>query len=124
MDTSLLTFLLNNPERSVPQPWDRLYDLRSKIIFYKNHATESVVVDLRSRVNLGGGMFHESSLWWRMTGNTIEHSRYCIIRRRYDQDHPFVLKPSCCCGPCSLSCLNQSGVVPSAAIPSLSIAEK
>ncbi|EOY02905.1 hypothetical protein QUC31_017939 [Theobroma cacao] len=99
MDSSLLTFLANNPERSVPPPWERFFDLRLKIIFYKNDLSEALVADLRSRVNLGGGMFHESTLWSRLTGSSIDHSRYCLIRMKYDQDHPFVLQASCCCGP-------------------------
>ncbi|OMO99347.1 hypothetical protein COLO4_13335 [Corchorus olitorius] len=98
MDSSLWTFLVNSPDRAVPWPWERVIDLQTEVLFYRNDLSQSLVFDLRNRVNLGGGMFYENPDWKEMARIGL-YSRYLHIYNRYDQDHPFVIQANCCFGP-------------------------
>ncbi|KAJ9189755.1 hypothetical protein P3X46_001009 [Hevea brasiliensis] len=97
MDQALWSFLQSSPETSVPYPWERCFDVRTQVLFYKNISNRSMVVDLRSQVNLGGGLFHLSSMWHDRTGHSYDH-RPLLFANQYDQEPPFLIAATCC-GP-------------------------
>ncbi|GMY13006.1 protein CURLY FLAG LEAF 2-like [Fagus crenata] len=92
---SLWVYLLSCPEQPVPFPWERCYDLGTDVLFYKNAVYGTIVIDLRPRINLGGGLFHDNSMWYDLTGRS---SHYQALFRDYqhDQDSPFLLYTNCC----------------------------
>ncbi|KDP41830.1 hypothetical protein JCGZ_26848 [Jatropha curcas] len=99
---TLWYFLQSSPEASVPFPWERCFDARDQILYYKNALNETIVIDLRTRVNLGGGLFHRSNMWFDLTGRCCRHCdhQHSLFseRRQYEQDPPFMIKAHCC-GP-------------------------
>ncbi|EEF49374.1 uncharacterized protein LOC8285281 [Ricinus communis] len=98
MVQSLWVFLRNTPETAVPYPWERCFDIRTEVLFYKNLMNGSMVIDLRSRVNLGGGLFHFSNMWHDLTGRYCSYHYPFALENQYDQDPPFLIAASCC-GP-------------------------
>ncbi|XP_057997290.1 uncharacterized protein LOC131176303 [Hevea brasiliensis] len=96
MDEALWSFLQSSPETSVPFPWERCFD-QTQLLFYRNILNGSMVVDLRSQVNLGGGLFHLSSIWHDLTGRSYDH-RPLLVANQYEQGPGFLIGATCC-GP-------------------------
>ncbi|XP_008231047.1 PREDICTED: uncharacterized protein LOC103330282 [Prunus mume] len=106
MDASLWAFLLNSPEGSVPYPWERCFDLVTGMLLYKNRLNGAVVLDLRPRVNLGGGLYNVSTAWQDLTaGNQYTAANNAVqwtpslFRRHineHDQDTPILICSNCC----------------------------
>ena len=69
--------------------------MQTDVLFYKNAVYGTIVIDLRPRINLGGGLFHDNSMWYDLTGRS---SHYQALFRDYqhDQDSPFLLYTNCC----------------------------
>ncbi|OAY52535.1 hypothetical protein MANES_04G091241v8 [Manihot esculenta] len=97
MDQALWSFLQSSPETSVPFPWERCFDVRTQVLFYKNAINGTMVVDLRRQVNLGGGLFHASRMWNTLAGYCYNH-RPLLFANEYEQEPPFLIGAGCC-GP-------------------------
>ncbi|KAJ6298854.1 hypothetical protein OIU76_019921 [Salix suchowensis] len=97
MDRALISVLLSSPESPIPQPWERCFDIRNGVLFYKNTLDDTILIDLRCQINLGGGLFHANNTWRELSGCT------CCIRHRpsalqNQNAQPFLLHATCC-GP-------------------------
>ncbi|KAJ4823178.1 hypothetical protein Tsubulata_015116 [Turnera subulata] len=101
MDRALLSFLINsNHETTVPHPWERCYDVRNEILYYKNVINGSMVVDLRSPVDLGGGLYHVNNMWEDLTGSAnSDDENHCPASQRRREAQPPHLIVATCCGP-------------------------
>ncbi|KAB2610079.1 hypothetical protein D8674_036476 [Pyrus ussuriensis x Pyrus communis] len=109
MDPSLWAFLQGSPEQSVPYPWERCFDVETQILMYKNRLTGAVILDLRPRVNLGGGLYNVSDMWFQLTdrydlyppaavtaGVQWPLNLFCRNISVHDQDTPIMLCSTCC----------------------------
>ena len=46
--------------------------MQTKVLYYKNLDDGTMVIDLRSWVNLGGGLYLENSIWYQLTGQSLD----------------------------------------------------
>lgn len=80
--------------------------LQTQILLYKNRLNGSVIIDLRPRVNLGGGLYSVNNLWQGLTArdqnravNTAVPLPHSLFRRtinEHDQDTPILICSNCC----------------------------
>ncbi|KAL4653010.1 hypothetical protein ACB092_01G271200 [Castanea dentata] len=91
---ALLAFLLGCPEHSVPYPWERCYNVMTKVLYYKNIDDGTMVIDLRPWVNLGGDLHHENSIWNQLTGQSSgRQPPFCD--HQYDHNSPVIFYTNC-----------------------------
>lgn len=73
--------------------------LQTEILFYKNIVDGTIVLDMRPRVNLGGGLFFNNSLWQELTGNfpmNYHPNLYPGYNQPENQNPPIILYSNCC----------------------------
>ncbi|KAJ6949178.1 hypothetical protein NC651_003243 [Populus alba x Populus x berolinensis] len=97
MDQSLMFVLLNSPESPIPRPWERCFDIRNEVLFYTNTLDDTILIDLRCQINLGGGLFHTDNMWQELAGCT-SCVRHCPSVLQSRNPLPFLLHATCC-GP-------------------------
>ncbi|KAK7333441.1 hypothetical protein VNO80_30214 [Phaseolus coccineus] len=59
--TNFFSFIVNNPEAPIPYPWERVFDIQRRVVYYKQNENGEIVFDCRSPINVGGGVFMENS---------------------------------------------------------------
>ncbi|KAK9224324.1 hypothetical protein WN943_009357 [Citrus x changshan-huyou] len=101
MDGTLRSFLLNyNPEYTFCYPWERCLDPEVDLIYYRNVRDATLIVDLRTRVNLGGGLYHFNDIWNDLV-NDKDCDYYTFFYRREtngDDHHNLIFISATCCG--------------------------
>lgn len=80
--------------------------LQTGMLLYKNRLNGAIVLDLRPRVNLGGGLYNVSTAWQDLTAgnqytaaNNVVQWTPSLFRRHineHDQDTPILICSNCC----------------------------
>ncbi|WCJ40228.1 hypothetical protein M5689_021159 [Euphorbia peplus] len=94
------SFLLRSPQGPVPSPWERCYDIVRDMLYYKNGIDGTLIVDLRSRVDIEDGLYYESGLLNVITEladlNWNNHYYYRNLLTESEMMGPFLIGVGCC----------------------------